>query len=147
MLFRSSIEGATRLLINISGPENVTMHEVREIMTTIKSKADPSVDVIHGLNFDPSLGENIKVTVIATGFHNKPAISSRREDVHRPVESSVGEIISIDRFKEMVRGPHQHHNDGYYGIVSPKDFRENLELPAALRRYNPEAETAIRKEA
>ena len=143
----TSIEGATRLLINIAGPEAIGVLEIDEILDTIGKKADPKVEIIHGITMDPELGENIKVTVIATGFHNKSAKSTRKEDMHRPTESSVNEIISIDRFKQMVQGPNQHHNDGYYGIVNQKDFRENLELPAALRRYNPEAESAIRKDA
>jgi cell division protein FtsZ len=69
-----NIEGASRLLVNISGPDDVSLVEVNEMMNLIKAEADPDVEIIHGLIADSELGENVKVTVIATGFTNRSVV-------------------------------------------------------------------------
>jgi cell division protein FtsZ len=70
LLEDTTIEGAKRLLINISG-EAVGMVEFREAVRIIKEKADPAVRLKAGLVKNPSLGKEIMITVIATGFEPK----------------------------------------------------------------------------
>ena len=62
------IEGATGLLINITGPENMSLHEISVASSLIQEAAHEDANIILGAAIDPSLGDEIRVTVIATGF-------------------------------------------------------------------------------
>jgi cell division protein FtsZ len=63
-----TIDGATGIIINITGNESLTMHEVNEAVTLIMEAADEDAEIIFGSVIDDSMDENIKVTVIATGL-------------------------------------------------------------------------------
>ncbi len=63
-----SMEGASGLLLSISGPSNMTLHEATTAAQVISSRADPDAEIIFGAMIDDSLGNDIKVTVIAAGF-------------------------------------------------------------------------------
>lgn len=62
------IEGATGLLINITGSESMTLHEISEASSLIQEAAHEDANIILGAAIDPTLHEEIRVTVIATGF-------------------------------------------------------------------------------
>jgi len=135
-----NIEGASRLLINISGPEDVSLVEVSEIMNTIKAKADQDVEIIYGIIFEPELEEKVKVTVIATGFKSKIAAAAAQEAEAQKKQDVAGTVIDLKRFDEMRgMGPKEkRYNDGYVGILKPKEYHENLDVPTAIRKFNPE---------
>ncbi len=63
-----SLDGATGLLVNITGGANLTLHEVNEAVSMAQSAADPDANIIFGSVVDESLGDEIRITVIATGF-------------------------------------------------------------------------------
>jgi cell division protein FtsZ len=66
-----SIKGAQGLLINISAGEDVTMYDVSEAVQVIEGAAGSDVNLIHGVSFNPDMGDKLMVTVVATGFkHN-----------------------------------------------------------------------------
>ncbi|MCL1836287.1 MAG: cell division protein FtsZ [Treponema sp.] len=140
LLEDTSIEGATKLLVNISGPEDIAITEIDIIMNTIKAKADANVEIIHGINYDPDLEENIKVTVIATGFHNKNAAARRDNSPKKAEAAPISEIISIERFNEMRGQGSGRSHDSYYGIMKPREFKDDLTVATYLRRNNPEAD-------
>lgn len=62
------IEGATGILINITGTSSMTLHEISEASTLIQEAAHEEANIIFGAVIDESMGETIRVTVIATGF-------------------------------------------------------------------------------
>lgn len=64
-----SIQGARGVLINVYGPQDMGLHEIEEACKMIKEGADEEALIIWGATFDDSLGDAIKFTVIATGFH------------------------------------------------------------------------------
>jgi cell division protein FtsZ len=66
-----SIEGARGLLINITGGENMTLSEINEATTLIQKEAHEEANVIWGMVIDHAMKEEIRVTVIATGFGKK----------------------------------------------------------------------------
>jgi cell division protein FtsZ len=136
-----SIEGATRLLVNIAGPEDIPMAEVREILNTIRAKVGADAKLKFGITFDANLGENVKVTVIATGFQSRKAESARKNETSRRMEAV--DVIDIKKFDEMRGLRERHYNDGYLGIVRAKDYNENLEVPTAIRKYNPSADGKV----
>jgi cell division protein FtsZ len=63
-----SINGATGIIINITGSETLSMHETNEAVTLIMEAADENAEIIFGTVIDSSLGDEVKVTVIATGL-------------------------------------------------------------------------------
>ncbi len=67
-LLEASIDGAKGVLMNITGSSNLGLFEVNEAAEIVSSSADPDALVIFGAVIDESMGEDLKVTVIATGF-------------------------------------------------------------------------------
>src|SRR5207247_7408450 len=67
-LLESSIEGATGILLNISGGPEIGLFEVNEAAEVVTSAADQNANVIFGAVIDESLKDEVRVTVIATGF-------------------------------------------------------------------------------
>jgi len=68
LLEETSIDGATGILVNVTGGLDMTLHEVQEAMEIIYDSVDESVHVIFGLVYNEELEDKIQVTVIATGF-------------------------------------------------------------------------------
>ncbi|HEY6042032.1 MAG TPA: cell division protein FtsZ [Anaerolineae bacterium] len=64
-----SIEGARGVLFNVTGGEDLTLHEVYEAAEIVRRVADPDVNLIFGAVIDPTLKDEVRITVIATGFH------------------------------------------------------------------------------
>ncbi len=75
-----TIDGARGILFNVTGGSSLTLFEVNQAAAIIKETAHPDVNLIFGAVIDPSLGDEIRVTVIATGFDQASihTISERR---------------------------------------------------------------------
>lgn len=71
-LLETSIDGARGVIMNITGGSNLSLYEVNEAAEIVIAACDPEVNMIFGAIIDDSLREDIKVTVIATGFEHKP---------------------------------------------------------------------------
>ena len=67
-LMETSINGARGVLINISGSEDMTLEDVESAANLVQEAAHPDANIIFGASFDPELQDEIRVTVIATGF-------------------------------------------------------------------------------
>jgi cell division protein FtsZ len=74
-----SIQGATGIIINVTGGSNLTIHEVNEATTLIMEAAHEDAEIIFGTVIDESLKEKVKVTVIATGL-SAPAHDIQKSD-------------------------------------------------------------------
>lgn len=71
-LLETSIQGAHSVLINIMGSnDSLTMLEVNEASTTIQESADAEAEIMWGMSIDESLGDMVRVTIIATRFHGE----------------------------------------------------------------------------
>lgn len=73
LLDDTSIHGARGVLINVSGGEDMSLHEVSEAAAIIQEAADPDANIIFGTVIDRAMQGEVKVTVIATGFHRDDA--------------------------------------------------------------------------
>mgnify|MGYP001796668228 CR=1 FL=1 len=67
-LLELSIEGARGVLFNVQGGKNLSMFEINEAATIINQHVDPEAKIIFGTSIDPNLQDEIKITVVATGF-------------------------------------------------------------------------------
>jgi cell division protein FtsZ len=67
-LLETSIEGARGILLNISGGDDLSLFEVNEVAEAVNRAADPEANIIFGAVVDETLGDSIRVTVVAAGF-------------------------------------------------------------------------------
>src|SRR5439155_1471395 len=72
LLEEDSIRGARGVLINITGGPDLSLHEVNEAATLIQEEADEEANIIFGAVIDESMGDEVRITVIATGFGEQP---------------------------------------------------------------------------
>jgi cell division protein FtsZ len=108
-----SIEGARGLLINISGGHNMTLNEINEATTLIQKEAHEDANIIWGMVIDETMTEEMRVTVIATGFGK-----AEEKPVSAPVASRFTRVAPIT-----------------FGIKeSSRDKKENRDIPAFVRR-------------
>lgn len=75
-LMETSINGARGVLINITGSEDMDLEDVETAANLVQEAAHPDANIIFGATFDPALQDEIRVTVIATGFEQAPAASA-----------------------------------------------------------------------
>ncbi len=102
-----SIVGATSVLINITGNSNLTMYEMHEASSLIQEEAHEDAEVIWGWVIDDTMGDEAKVTVIATGFEEtrqmlQPQSIERR--VNERVVRSGGPVARSGRARELHSG-------------------------------------------
>jgi cell division protein FtsZ len=70
-LLEESVEGATGILLNITGGKDLGLFEVNEAAEIIHSAADSNANIIFGAVIDEGMGDEIRVTLIATGFDKR----------------------------------------------------------------------------
>jgi cell division protein FtsZ len=80
-LLEESVEGATGILLNITGGREVGLFEINEAAEIVSSAADQNANIIFGAVIDEALGDEVRVTVIATGFDRRGAASSSRSSL------------------------------------------------------------------
>jgi len=90
-----SIEGARGLLINITGGENLTLSEINEATTLIQKEAHEDANIIWGMVIDPSMREEVRITVIATGFGKAEV-----KKADRPITQVGKRFSQIPGFKD-----------------------------------------------
>jgi cell division protein FtsZ len=88
-LLESSIEGATGILLNVTGGTDIGLFEVNEAAQVVTSAADQNANVIFGAVIDENQSDEIRVTVIATGFG--PARLKRRRRTEEPADEPKDE--------------------------------------------------------
>lgn len=69
-LLESSVDGATRVLLSIAGNKDLGIQEINDAAEVISQNVDPDANIIFGTVIDESLGDQVRVTVIATGFND-----------------------------------------------------------------------------
>ena len=95
-LLETSIEGAKGVIINITGGEDLGLHEVNTAAELVQRSVDPEANIIFGTVTDTSMTDEIQITVIATGFEKNEPISSIGVDniVTKTWEKKINSIPS-----------------------------------------------------
>ena len=91
-LLESTMEGAQGVLLSIAGGSDLGLQEVHEAATMVQEKADADVNLIFGTIFDDNLGDEVRVTVIATGFeglNENPNTTINRESAEPSAKATV----------------------------------------------------------
>lgn len=105
-LLETSIKGAKGVLLNITGGSNLGLFEINEASTLVQESCDPEANIIFGASIREDLGDEISITVIATGFeHNQPQEMRINDTISKfttkPVEPEVSkQEVAVEPVKE-----------------------------------------------
>jgi cell division protein FtsZ len=92
-LLEESVEGATGILLNITGGHDLGLFEVNEAAEIVQAAADPNSNMIFGAVIDDSMGDDVRVTVIATGFdHGRLRGGQTRERAPRSRDVTIDDV-------------------------------------------------------
>ncbi len=143
-----SLDGATGLLVNITGGASLTLHEVNEAVSMAQSASDPDANIIFGSVVDETLGDEVRITVIATGFLPR----DDKRPAGRPVQVQVPQTSAVKPLppplpaeaKEPIRlaqpaapalatarAPSQRRDTSAF---KPLEAEDQYDIPAFLRR-------------
>jgi cell division protein FtsZ len=117
-----TIDGARGILFNVTGGPELTLFEVNQAAAIIKETAHPDVNLIFGAVIDPSLSEEVRITVIATGFERTGV---PRRVIEQPVSEPRERLVDAEVPAQTADKSRE---------FQPRAFNtEDLEIPAFLR--------------
>jgi cell division protein FtsZ len=128
LLEEGSVEGARGVLLNITGGPNMSLHEIEEAASIIQQTADAEANIIVGQVINPDMGDDLVVTVIATGFE--------REEQPMPV--AVAATRTARATQQVMNG---------VGAATAERPHKDLDRPTFLRRMGESRETMERMTA
>lgn len=117
LLEDTRIDGAKNVLIGIFGNEDVGMDECEEISKIVTASADKNVRVFWGFYIDPSMGDKISATVIATGFHSPSAANENEVIAEKAAEPEDPNTVAPDIIGNIINGTSG--SNAPVNIVSP----------------------------
>ncbi len=148
LLNDNNIAGAKFVLLNITyGDKEVLMDEITEITDFIQDEAGSSADVIWGHGYDPTLGEKLSVTLIATGFNSTPITGFEKapEKIVRPLHEEPKNEITTQLGKPTEVAPKveptntvQNNNEPFLKTVEPR-----MEVKPTLNNWVEEAPKVV----
>ena len=124
LLEDAKVEGARGILINVAGGENLCLSEYEEVLKIITASADNDAMIISGNSINNSLDDQIKVTVIATGFNTEVSARAKEETNKK----RNGEIISYDEWISMRKGVKSSGD-----FLAGRNATSDLNVPTVLR--------------
>jgi cell division protein FtsZ len=162
LLEEASIEGAKGVLINITGGDDMTLFEVNEAASIIQEAADEDANIIFGTVINPKMKDEIKVTVIATGFDaatrgllntRGESLSGRKEtlqprsfqDRAEPADSPEQQEVrqQVGAEEEVYDPPFFRRGagtgtggSGGFGPMASNDFGSDLDIPTVIRNLS-----------
>ena len=147
LLQDASIKGAKGLLVNITGPEDMTMHELNAASNIIYEEAGEEANVILGCILDAQITDEIQVTVIATGLNERPNTLH-----HQPIRYDNDETVIEPRFKpqnlnqsdynsnvenkNVSNSNQESYNSSDKNDIASDILKEDLDIPAFMRNRN-----------
>jgi cell division protein FtsZ len=130
LLEEGSVEGARGVLLNITGGPSMSLHEIEEAASIIQQTADPEANIIVGQVINPDMGEELIITVIATGFERE--------------EDSAAVAIGADRGASRPAKPVPSALASMGASLAGDRPIKDLDRPTFLRRMNDVRESMDR---
>jgi cell division protein FtsZ len=128
-LLEASIEGAKGVLLSISGPSDLALHEVNRAAEAITRVAHPDANIIFGAVIDDTLGEDVRVTVIAAGF----------DKLGGAVESRIGRLLE----SPIARREEEEEEELGPSLLSEEEEEEDLFRTPATVTFDAESDLDI----
>jgi cell division protein FtsZ len=135
-----SVEGATGVLINIVGGPDLKMKEIQEAASLVQEQAHEDANIIFGASIDETLGENVKVTVIATGFDGESDLVADTSAARGSLPHSVAHGAALPASRSALG--HAPHAPSMRPAMEPAMAGRRPPLPYAMRseeRVDPRA--------
>jgi cell division protein FtsZ len=130
-----SIEGARGLLINITGGPNMTLNEINEATTLVQKEAHEDANIIWGMVIDQAMKEELRVTVIATGFGRAEEKGVSRFKKVAPISLSLRENRDLPTFMRRMKINERFDE---VKLAEPPDFsvedEDRFDIPTFLRK-------------
>jgi len=134
LLEDASINGAQGILLNITGSTLLTLHEVHEASSIVQQAAADNANIIFGAVHDESMGDAVKVTVIATG------IKSEKLGYSRPPAASLAAKTVQQSLRDAVQKRDKTPVEPLAPeVAAPEPAADDLDVPAYIRRRKSEA--------
>ena len=130
-LLESSIDGATRVLLSIAGSKDLGIQEINDAADLVANAVDPEANIIFGTVVDESLGDQVRITVIATGFTDRNV--NRQDELFTPA-SSRAEREPAGAHAAPAQSAPSTRTIG--GTEVPNFGNDQFELPDFLKRGN-----------
>ena len=131
LLEENTIQGAHGILLNITGGPDMTLHEINEASSLIQKEAHEDANIIFGTVIDKNMGDEIRITVIATGFEDA---AQKRHGI--PNVTRMGgyrkEDLSVPAYLRNKEKPMENQKVIKLGTID--DDNPDLEIPTFLRR-------------
>lgn len=130
-----SIVGARGLLINITGGKDMTLNEINEATTLVQKEAHEDANIIWGMVIDDKMKEEVRVTVIATGFGKVEEKAVPKSKKVAPISFSIRENKDIPTF---IRRMKVNERFDEVKLVDPPDFPmedDRFDIPTFLRKH------------
>ena len=128
-LLESSIDGATRVLLSIAGSKDLGIQEINDAADLVANAVDPEANIIFGTVVDESLGDQVRITVIATGFSDA---NVGRQDQLFQASTQKSEPVSAPA--QQSKQSSSTRTIG--GTEVPNFGNDQFELPDFLKRGN-----------
>lgn len=132
-----TIDGARGILFNVTGGADLSLFEINQAAALIRETAHPDVNLIFGAVVDESMQDEVRITVIATGFdHHTPIMRPiTRPESRRPTQQPVRESPRTEPVRESVRTEVSSQRPTPQQPEQPTAFRVNdLDIPTFLRK-------------
>ncbi len=146
LLDSASINGAQGVLVNITGGPNLTLHEVTDATQIIFEEAGNDANIIFGAVIDKNMGDEISVTVIATGFSQVDVAKEAKEvpAETKPVLPQPETTILAEKVNEPLHNQKNVSQESsepsrkqhFFDDTNPSIFGKELEIPAFIRRQH-----------
>ena len=134
-LLETSIDGATGVILNFTGGPEMGAMEVYEAADVVKEAADPDANISFGAVIDESLGEDIRITVIATGFENEEnSIISEAKNIKSTVTKQSSNNSTTKEQVEPVKEVQVEEKEEIKIAPAVEEDDEYLDIPPFLRR-------------
>ena len=131
-LLESSIDGATRVLLSIAGSKDLGIQEINDAADLVANAVDPDANIIFGTVVDESLGDQVRITVIATGFTDSNV--NRQDELFASQKAGRSEHTSDSSRATAPVSSAPTRNIG--GTELPNFGNDQFELPDFLKRGN-----------
>ncbi|GEM45118.1 MULTISPECIES: cell division protein FtsZ [Deinococcus] len=96
-LLERGIEGARRILVNVTGGYDLSLDDANAIVEKIREATGfDEPDMLFGVSFDENAGDEVRVTVIATGFNESPVQTQRRSAIESMARQTRGKVDQLD---------------------------------------------------
>lgn len=150
LLEEDSIAGSTGLLVNVTGGKDLSMGEVDQIVSAVKREVDQEARIIFGHTFDGTINDEVRLTIVATGFHTEKSRAFPEKEMFPPkLEILAGKEYDTPAYQRAVKdnfvaarmgnderivkelkGPEAFNNEPQFLMNWDE---ENYDIPAFLR--------------